>query len=492
MDKSIRHFQEISIRVFQNIIEEFFKDPKDFASFTRGITDELHSLGRFLIKETLEDMDERLRHSEERKRNWTIETRSDKQLVTVLGTVNFKKTFFKNKITDETDCLLDQILGFDKNERIAEDAHAKILEEAVQTSYRRGGEAATFTETEVTKETVMKKIHALQFPKGWETPEEKKVVPYLYIEADEDHLSLQFRDKKGDLKKTKRGNKNNNAIAKLIYVHEGIEPEAPQSTRNRLINPHYFSRTAEGCSNEELWDEVYRYLDTNYDLTKVKKIFISSDGGGWIKSGMRRIGGLVHLLDQYHLEKHLTKLTAHMKDSANDARAELYRVICKGTKPEFYKLLWRLKGCLPKEASLERFDDSANFILNNWMAARLRLQKTQGKVGSSTEGHVSHVLSHRMSTAALGWSLLGADKMAQLRAYYLNGGDMLTLVRYQKTMLKKAAGEEDRYLSASDIISSTRNKNGVLGKYYDSMQHHLCGDWKVNKYFQEHVFRLKP
>ena len=63
----------------------------------------------------------------------------------------------------------------------------------------------------------------------------------------------------GDIKKTKGGKKDNNTIAKLIYVHEGIESEALQSTRNRLINPYYFSRTAEGCSNEELWDEVYRY-----------------------------------------------------------------------------------------------------------------------------------------------------------------------------------------------------------------------------------------
>ena len=490
MDRSIRHFHEISTRVFQKITEEFFKNPKDFASFTSEITDELHNLGRVMIQETLEEMDEMLRESDARKRNWVIENRSDKQLVTVLGTVNFKKTFFKNKTTGKTKCLLDQILGLDKNERIAEDACAKILEEAVQTSYRRGGEVATFTETEVAKQTVMNKLHALQFPKGWDEPEEKKIVPYLYIEADEDHISLQYRDKKGDIKKTERGKKDNNAIAKLIYVHEGIEPEAPQSTRNRLINPHYFSRTAEGCSNDELWDEVYRYLDDNYELSKVRKIFLSSDGGGWIKSGMRRISGLVHLLDQYHLEKQLTKLTAHMKDSVNDARAELHRTICKGTKPEFSQLLWRLKGELPKDTDPERFDDAGNYILNNWTAARLRLQKTQGKVGSSTEGHVSHVLSCRMSTAALGWSLLGADKMAQLRAYYLNGRDMLSLVRYQKTELKKAAGDEEVYFSASNINSSTRNKNGVLGKYHDSMQHHLCGDWKVKRYFQEHIFKL--
>ena len=280
MIKSIKHFEEISTGVFEKIIGKFFRDPTDFASFTGEITEELHKLGRLIIQEALEEMDQMLRDSGKRKREWVIEKRAAKQMVTVLGTVDFQKTFFTSKRTGETECLLDRILGFEKCERIAEDAHARMLKEAVQTSYRRGGEEATLTENEISKQTVMEKIHDLEFPQGWEAPKEKKVVDYLYIEADEDHISLQYRDKKGDLKKTKQGRKNNNAITKLIYVHEGIEPEAPKSVRHRLINPHYFSRTAEGISNEELWDEVFRYLDAMYDLSRVKRIFLSSDGGG--------------------------------------------------------------------------------------------------------------------------------------------------------------------------------------------------------------------
>ena len=81
----------------------------------------------------------------------------------------------------------------------------------------------------VSKETVMNKLHALEFPKNTEKPKEKKVVEYLYIDADEDHVSLQFREKKGDLIKTENNRKNNNAIAKLVYIYEGIEKEAPLS-----------------------------------------------------------------------------------------------------------------------------------------------------------------------------------------------------------------------------------------------------------------------
>ncbi len=183
MIKSIQHFEEISTGVFEKIIGEFFRNPKDFAAFTKGITEELHKIGRMMIQEVLEEMDQRLRDSGKRKQEWVIENRPSKQLVTVLGTVDFHKTFFTNKRTGESECLLDCILGFERNERIAEEAHARILEESVQTSYRRGGEESCITQDKVTKQTVMKKLHALEFPKSWKTPEKKRVVDYLYIEA---------------------------------------------------------------------------------------------------------------------------------------------------------------------------------------------------------------------------------------------------------------------------------------------------------------------
>ena len=65
----------------------------------------------------------------------------------------------------------------------------------------------------------------------------KKTVDYLYIEADEDHVALQFREKKGDITKNEYHQKNNGAIAKLIYVHEGTEKETDH--RHVLKNTYY-------------------------------------------------------------------------------------------------------------------------------------------------------------------------------------------------------------------------------------------------------------
>ena len=64
----------------------------------------------------------------------------------------------------------------------------------------------------------------------------------------------------------------------------------------------------------------------------------------------------------------------------------------------------------------------------------------------------------------MGWSVVGASKMSELRAYYLNGRDMLELVRYQKKELPMAAGAEEQILLSSEIIRSERNRHGIIGK----------------------------
>ena len=225
------------------------------------------------------------------------------------------------------------------------------------------------------------------FQKTTRNLKRKKEIEYLYIEADEDHASLQFREKKGDLVENENHQKNNCLITKLVYIHEGIEKEAPKSKRHKLVNPHYFCGTSYGEENSEFWDELYEYISNHYDLDKVKKIYLSSDGGTWIKSGMKRIAGITYVLDEFHLEKYLIKLTTHMKDSREDALDELRTAIRSKSKQDFEEIVERLKECLEDEAGLKRIATARDYILSNWMAAKLRLRHQNGVKGSSTEGH---------------------------------------------------------------------------------------------------------
>lgn len=482
MINSIRYFEEKSIKIFEKLETDFMTDPTRMAELVRGVTEEVHKLGLKIIQECLEDTDKLIRQSVPRKKHWNIEHNDEKQLITSLGTVHFHKTLFVDKETGKSTYLLDRLMGMEKHERFTEDAVANLLEEAVQTSYRRGGEAASL-EDDVSKQAVMEKIHELKFPADDEKPEKKKVVDYLYIEADEDHISLQFNEKKGDLEKNENGRKNNCVISKVVYVHEGLRPESivnkgteeeHNSKRWELINPHYFCRICSGKENELFWDEIFDWINNHYDLFKVKKIYLNADGGSWIQAGPKRIAGITYVLDEFHLQKYVTKLTSHMLDSADDARNEIYHALRRDDKKEFAEITERLKAALKNpETGEKRINDSRDYILNNWTAARVRLRHEEGVIGSSTEGHVYHVLSSRMSTRPMGWSVVGASKMTELRAYYLNGGDMLELVRYQEKELPQVAGLENQILLSSEIIRSERNRHGEIGKYVESMTHSI-------------------
>ena len=107
------------------------------------------------ISETLTNCNQIVTDSPMRKDKWVVVRTDEKTLITSIGKVMFSKTLFKNKETGERRYLVDDLLGFDSHERMSEDAVAQLLSEAVQTSYRKGGKAASILD-EVSKETVNK------------------------------------------------------------------------------------------------------------------------------------------------------------------------------------------------------------------------------------------------------------------------------------------------------------------------------------------------
>ena len=163
MINSIRYFEENSIKRFEELENNFMKNPTQIAEYVMGLAEEGNRFLLRMIQETLESMNQMIIESPLRKRHWNIECHSDKQLTTSIGDVTFTKTLFVNKETGKSEYLIDRLMGLEKHERVTEDAVAKMLLEAVQTSYRRGGEECSLL-SEVSKQTVKNKIHHLAFP----------------------------------------------------------------------------------------------------------------------------------------------------------------------------------------------------------------------------------------------------------------------------------------------------------------------------------------
>lgn len=105
----------------------------------------------------------------------------------------------------------------------------------------------------------------------------------------------------------------------------------------------------------------------------------------------------------------------------------------------------RLKECLESETGITRIEKSKEYIMANWTEARLRLCRKEGVTGCSA----------------------GMGKMAELRAYYYNKGDMLELVRCQKRIWPKTTGCEEVVLSCAELLRQESKHRQNLGALAD-------------------------
>ena len=484
MIKSIQQFQEKGVKNLEEVFVNYSSDMTKIAEMVYGVRDEVINLGLSMIAEEWEFYDEKLRTNKHLRKGWYIVRRDETTLLTSLGSVTYHKTLFKNVQTGEHEYLLDRVMGIEKHARITEDAEAKILEEAAESSYRKGGNNVCITEDTVSKETVMNKIHALQFPKVT-SDGEKKQVPYLYIDADEDHVSLQYLEQKGDIKKPR----TNTIMPKIVYVYEGISNE---NGRNELINKKHFGGVYEGTEGvQALWKEVQDYIDEAYDSDFLKKIYINGDGANWIKSGQKLIAKSKFVLDRFHLHKYIIGATGHLLDSVEDARSEIYRAIYKKHKGMAREVFEKIEYVTESESKLRTVKAAKDYIIGNWSGIMLSLRSKDTNLKCSAEGHVSHIYADRMSSRPLGWSRLGVDKMSRLRIYRENKGNMLELVRYQKQELPMAAGcEEVIYLSHEMLAMERKNRRG-LGCMAD-LPYYTIPYPQVKKiaYFKNHILGL--
>ena len=460
MVNSILQFQTEGVKNLCGVMDSYAADPSRIAEMVRGVTGEVVRLGLSVIAEEWESYDNLLRERKSLREGWYIERRDETSLLTSLGEVRYHKTLFKNKETGKCAYLLDKLIGVERHERLTEDAEAEILKEAAQSSYRKGGEHAALTKDAVSKETVMNKIHGLRFPEA-EAGKEKKALRHLYIDADEDHVSLQYINKKGDIRKPRV----NTVMPKIVYVYEGITDEGG---RNGLANPKYFGGLYEGGDGvKRLWEEVRAYIDSSYDTEALEKIYINGDGAAWIKSGAACLEKGRFVLDRFHMHKYIVKATSHLKDSAEDAQAEIYRAVHRKSKKEAAAAFEKILSVTEEESRRKAVEASREYILGNWRGIMGWVKDKNKGIECSAEGHVSHVYAARMSSRPLGWSRTGADKMARLRIYEKNGGDMLELVRYQKKEMPLAAGCEEIIYSSREMFLAEKKNRERLGELAD-------------------------
>ena len=460
MINSIQQFCQDGTYRLTDIFSSYTSDLTKIAEMVYGVTAEVTKLGCNIIAEEWESYDELLRTRRDLRPGRYIVRRDETSLLTSLGEVVYHKTLFKNTTTGESCYLPDQLMGLEHHTGVTEDAEARILKEASESSYRKGGANAGINGDSVSKEAVMNKLHKLEFPTL--KVDEKKELKTLYIDADEDHVSLQYLEHKGDIKRSR----TNTVMPRIIYVYEGVDTD--EEGRPKLINTKYFGGVYDGPDAiNKLWTEVLDYINEAYDMECIERIYVNGDGAPWIRAGEKVIPKSKFSLDKYHMHKYIISATSHLEDSAEDARSDIYRSIHKKKKRMAEGVFNQILAVTEKETKYKEVERAKAYILGNRSGIMLSMKSQDANVRCSAEGHVSHVYADRMSSRPLGWSRTGADRMSRLRIYRQNRGDMLELVRYQKKELKQVAGAEDVIYTATDMIRMENANRKRLGELAD-------------------------
>jgi len=411
MNNIIQHFVEEGIRNLQDKLIKLLSEGEGLTAIVAEVKKETDALGRGICVEIIESLDNSIKNDPRRKKDWYVErTNDEKSVITKLGEITYRRTYYKTKDGKKYRHLVDEILDISPHERIDREVRAELVEGACNLSYRKTG--ANTCEVEISGQTVMKSVRGIKKLKLEKLAGERKTVDILYVEADEDHIALQT---------------GGTAMPRLVYVHEGITEE---NGRRSLVNPYYIAGLKGKAA--ETWQEVYEYIEDNYEIDKIKTIYLLGDGAAWIKQGLDYLPNSKFVLDRYHMNKYVTKATAHMPDYA----IKIWNCLNEVDLKEMSVVFNELYSATGNKNKRKEIKECWKYFINNWAGIEIRKKENKRIIGCSAEGHNSHILAARMSSRPMGWSTDGAEKMARLRAFKANKGIVFDFIKAQEQEAK--------------------------------------------------------
>jgi len=151
------------------------------------------------------------------------------------------------------------------------------------------------------------------------------------------------------------------------------------------------------------------------------------DGAAWIQSGKEVFPQAEFILDRFHYMKYVRMAVG----GAHQQGQILKNAIRFGNLEKARGIIGELINEAVTPNRKKRILDAWKYIKNNWEAI-LALYREEKTVSCSGEGHISHVLSARLSSRPMGWSKNGARHMSNVRVSRANGQSIAAEYRRQR------------------------------------------------------------
>lgn len=394
----------VSIHQFPNVCVDFFNDSLQkvlghnlsLAQLDQNLNQFLQMSGVLLMENLLEEIDAAIYEAVKPSHQYQVKAKRTRTLTTLWGDVSFSRRYYQDKKDGTYHYLLDEWISLEKYTHIDPLCQAGLVAHAADVSYSKS--VSLTTPKRLSAQSVMNSIRKMgTIPnEAAAMPEAKPGLQKVYVEADEDHVAMQHARSKQ---------------MKLINVYEA--KKVVGKGRRILCGRRTFSGFE---SPSVLWAEIDRYIAAMYGGGNTKpQVIIKGDAANWIKAGSNYVGYSHHVIDGYHISQYIRKITG------NGDSTRLYQALRDNDRERFIQeVQQKYKHCPSRRKTIKA---GYQYIMSNWDGVHETL--TRPDAASSTEGHVSHMLSERMSSRGMGWSLIGAEQIARMRTYAANGGDLI-------------------------------------------------------------------
>ena len=314
-------------------------------------------------------------------------------------------------------------------------AETKLINNALDNGYSWSSNNSIPNYT-VTRQTISSKIKGINY--NLQEDMLKKETPnVIYIEADEVHANLQS---------TEKGTKNR--IVPVILTHEGHKKDFIK--KKQLKEQHYIASSI--LKTDKLWEEAYKYLDNKYDLNKQPTIFVSGDGGTWIKGFDIAFPKAIYVLDPFHyFNKKLSYI--FKKEPLITSIADSY---LRNRMINEFKLL--------VEVQIEKYPEQKkdmikvqNFLIEN-IEGIINQKHPLYKCPCSMEGHISNKYAKFITSRPHSYSENGLENIVQLLTMKANN-IKLTEEIYHQFKTKESTYKK---LNLEKFITNFRNQSNKV------------------------------
>jgi hypothetical protein len=386
------------IPLFQSLVNHLSKilvNNQFLHELEHNISSSTMELNLDILKQILEYLDLEYKNSKERKNKYYVQQTRERTLITSLGLLTFNKTYYKskNKINGKYKyySYLEDYLGVAKWAKMTLAAEVLLINNALDNGYTWSGNNS-IPNYIITRQTISSKIQSINF-NYIEQINKKETPEVIYIEADEVHANLQSRNK---------GSKNR--IVPVILTHEGHKEDFVK--KKQLKEQRYIASSI--LKTDKLWNETYKYLDKKYDLDKKPTIFISGDGGPWIKGYDEAFPNAIYVLDPFHyFNKKLSYI--FKKEPVITSIADSY---LRNRMIKEFKLLVNVQLEKYPEQKKEMIKVQ-NFLIDN-IEGIINQHHPDYKCPCSMEGHISNKYAKFITSRPHSYSEDGLENIVQL------------------------------------------------------------------------------